>query len=321
MLKLNNILLARDFSSASNHALRHAVDLARRTGAALHLLYAQVLHEDPFGPSAPDRSGSPEDRIRHRLRRDVDDTSLAKKYPELTLHERVERDIAAAPAILDYAAGRDVDLIVMGTHGRRGVRRFFLGSVAEEVVRRADQPVLTVHQGKEDVRAVTPPPPVERILVPVDFSYHAREALLHACAVAELYEAELDLLHVIEENLHPAFYVGGVQSIYDVEPDIEDKVRERLHAFYAEADAPSKPEMTVYATPGRAAREIPRFAAEHDADLIVMSTHGLTGFEHFMMGSVAEKVVRHADVPVFTVKAFGRSLIESHAVEPRKATV
>lgn len=309
MLQLRNILIARDFSTVSDQALRYAVDLARRTGAALHLLYAQVLHEDPFGPAARDRSGSPEDRIRHRLRQDADGTLFSEKYPELEVREGVERDIAAAPAILNYAADRDVDLIVMGTHGRRGVRRLLLGSVAEEVVRRADQPVLTVRQREDQTAAELA---IERILVPIDFSEHARKALRYASEMAELYGAKIDLLHVIEEKLHPAFYVGGVQSIYDIEPNIEEKVRERLDALHDEIAA-GRPGVGVHVASGRAAREITQFAEEQGSDLVVMSTHGLTGAERFLLGSVAEKVVRHVPVPVFTVKAFGKSLVEPAA--------
>lgn len=306
MLQLNQILFARDFSSVSDQALRYAVGLAQKTGASLHLLYAEVLHEDPFGPVDPGAPGAPEDQIRKRLRQDVDGALLTDKYPALKVQEGVERDIAAAPAILNYAADHDIDLIVMGTHGRRGVRRLLLGSVAEEVVRRADRPVLTVRQPEAEATA---PLAVERILVPIDFSDYSKEALRYACEVAGLFESKIDLLHVVEESLPPAFYVGGVGSIYDVEPDIENKVRERLRALYEEVAPSGSVEAEVHAMPGKAAREISQFVEENGSDLVVMSTHGQTGLEHFLLGSVAEKVVRHVTAPVFTVKAFGKSLI------------
>jgi nucleotide-binding universal stress UspA family protein len=227
--------------------------------------------------------------------------------------------------ILNYADEHDIDLIVMGTRGRRSVHRTLLGSVAEEVVRRAEQPVLAVQRGEEDVRAVTPPPPIERILVPVDFSDHAREALRHAYALAALYDAGLDLLHVTEPDLHPAFYGDGLDETYDLEK--EQKAEEALHAFYEEVTPPAGSEgklldrstMEAHVAAGRPAAEILRFAEEQGSDLIVMSTHGLTGLQRFMMGSVAEKVVRHVSVPVFTVKAFGKSLVEPPAEEARRA--
>ena len=304
MLNVNRILLARDFSHVSDQALRYAVDLAQRVGATLHLLYADVLHEDPFGSDTAGSGGSLEAQIRERLVLDADDAPLAEQHPDLQTVTAVQRDVAAAPAILSYADDEDVDLIVMGTHGRRGVRRLLLGSVAEEVVRRADRPVLTVRQDGEDGL-----PAVQRLLVPIDFSDYARDALRHAVELARLYDARLDLLHVVEENLHPAFYVGGVQSIYDVQPDIDEKAKERMQTMLDEIAGARDVSAELHVATGRAARKITRFAEREGSDLVVMSTHGLTGLEHFMMGSVAEKVVRHVTAPVLTVKAFGRSLL------------
>jgi len=325
MLQLENILLARDFSPSSDRALCYAVDLARQTGSALHLFHAQVLQDAPFG-SAPDRSEQPEDRIRERLLQDVEGTPLLEKYPTIEVRDHVGRDVAAAPAILNYAAAHDIDLIVLGTRGRRGVQRMLLGSVAEEVVRRANRAVMTVHRGEEDRRTVTPPPLIERILVPIDFSDHAREALRHAHAVAALYNAGLDLLHVTEAHLHPAFYGEGLDAAYDLAK--ERKAKEELHALYEEVIRTARSEesrsepatMEAHVAAGRPAAEIIRFAEERGSDLVVMSTHGLSGLKRFMMGSVAEKVVRYAPVPVFTVKAFGKPLVEPSVAETRETS-
>jgi nucleotide-binding universal stress UspA family protein len=309
MLHLNHVLLARDFSPVSDQAMQYALGLAQQTGATLHLLYADVLHEDPFREGTGGTGASAEERIHQRLRMDTDDTPLTERFPEITVQTEVRRAVAAAPAILSYATDADVDLIVMGTHGRRGVRRLLMGSVAEEVVRRAPSPVLTVRRdGGENGL-----PAVERILVPIDFSDFCAEALRCARELATHYDAQLDLLHVIEENLHPAFYVGGVQSIYDVQPDIEEKVRIRMRAMLDEVDGGDEVRAEMHVADGRAARKIIQFAEQQQSDLVVLSTHGLTGLEHFLMGSVAEKVVRHVTAPVLTVKAFGTSLLHPSA--------
>jgi nucleotide-binding universal stress UspA family protein len=307
MLQIRNILLARDFSPFSDHALCYAVDLARRTGSTLHLFYADVLHTDPFVPEVPNRSRPSDDHIRERLLQDVDDTLLPDKYPKIEMRAGVERDVAAAPVILDYADDQDIDLIVLGTRGRRGAARMLLGSVAEEVVRRAKQPVLTVHKPDEEVRAVTPPPPIERILVPVDFWQHSREALRHAHAIAQLYEARLDLLHVTEEHLQPTFYGEGVDATYDLIP--ERKAEERLRTFYRESARTELGDWAVHVRSGRAADQIIQFAEKQGSDLVVMSASRRTGVHRFLLGSVAEKIVRYTPAPVFTVKAFGKSLV------------
>ena len=298
MLQLKNILFAQDFSSGSDQALPYALDLADRTGAALHLVYADVLHGEPF--DAGKESPAQREQIRELLEKNAAD------MPEQRVVRKVLRDVAVPRALLRYAEEQAVDLIVMGTHGRRGIERVVAGSVAEEVVRHAACPVLTVRRQK------TAPPDrrVTSILVPIDFSSHSQEALRYARELATAYEASLTLLHVVEETLHPAFYGPALQSIYDVVPDIEDQARAQLERVYGET-AGTDVEAQFVARPGRAARAITSYAEEEGHDLIVMATHGRTGVEHFLIGSVAEKVVRRAPCPVFTVKSFGKSLLST----------
>lgn len=112
---------------------------------------------------------------------------------------------------------------------------------------------------------------------------------------------------MVEEDLHPAFYVGGVKSIYDAVPDLDSKVRTKLKTFSDELDD-STGEIRTHVRTGSVADGITAFVEEHDVDLVALSTHGRTGLERFFLGSVAEKGVRHVPCPVLTVKAFGRSL-------------
>lgn len=316
MMNLNRILLARDFSPISNQALRYAVDLAQRTGSELHVLYAQVLYDDPFGADASPSPASDIKDIREKLATTQSGTPLAEDdaFPVV---DAVVRDVAAGPAILEYARENDIDLITLGTHGRRGVRRMLLGSVAEEVVRHADRPVVTVRGAADETS--TAPPSIDQILVPVDFSDHSRAALRTAQAMAHLYDARLDVLHVIEERLHPAFYVGGVQSLDDLAPDLDEKATAALDQFVQNTPGPDV-EAVLHIVRGRAARRIPAFAEDHGIDLVTLSTHGQTGLERFLLGSVAEKVVRHVGCPVLTVKAFGRSLIDAPSDEDATRT-
>lgn len=311
MLSIDNILVARDYSSVSDRALASALDLAARTGAALHVLHAEVLHalEDEKQDSAAPTDGV--DRLRDALQdaRTVSPGALES----VPVVGETRRDVAPAPAILQYASEEDVDLIALGTHGRRGPSRILLGSVAEEVVRRADQPVLTVR--REDEEEPSPrPDSIKRILVPIDFSEYSQEALAHAKEWAALYGAQVDVLHVIEETLHPAFYVGGVRSIYEAQPNIEEKALAEMGTLVDETAGPDV-ETNLHVGPGDAGSAISDFADEQGSDLVTMSTHGRTGMNRFFLGSVAEKIVRHVRCPVFTVKAFGRSLVSSPVKE------
>ena len=307
MLNVRNILLARDFSPISNQVLRHGLDLASRTGATLHLLYAEVLHESAVPSDARPDPSADLDKVREQLRRSGNGAPLATDPTEVPVEEAVVRDVAAGPAILSYADENDIDLIALGTHGRRGIRRALLGSVAEEVVRHADRPVMTVRGREDELDRGTPA--IDQILVPVDFSKHSREALRTAREFARLYDARIDALHVVEESLHPAFYVGGVKSVRDIDPDIEDKAQDRLDEFLEMTDGPDV-ETATHVLLGKPAPKIEEFVESHGVDLVCIATHGQTGLERFLLGSVTEKVVRHVGCPVLTVKAFGRSVIQ-----------
>ncbi|MFQ5707035.1 MAG: universal stress protein [bacterium] len=306
MLKIKRILHPTDFSPSANQALPHALFWARQYQAELHLLHAIVLHEDDPHNSAHHFPNVAE--LQQKLK-DLAATQMAAdignhQVEGLSIKQAQVRGIAPAAVILDYAQSEDMDLIVMGTHGHRGLEHLFMGSVAEEVVRMARCSVFTVRQQKTPKSVEN----IRNILVPLDFSDHSKTALAYAKAMAARYKAKLALLHIIEESLHPAFYVTGESSIFDLVPDIKAKSEAGLRKMFDETPGPTV-EIEVQVAEGRAARDIVKFAEEQDSDLIVIATHGLTGIEHFLIGSIAEKVVRRAPCPVFTVKSFGKSLL------------
>jgi len=306
MISIKKILYPTDFSRCAGQAFAHAVHLARRHGAELHISHVTVLHDDdPHNaahhfPEVQDVLSHLED-LAHQ-----DMAAVLREYHVRDLETKCinVRASSAAPAILEYAEDNDIDLIVTGTHGRRGLKHLFLGSVAEEVVRLSNCPVLTLREREEPqpVAAMT------RILVPIDFSEHSRRALVHAKWIASWYNARLDLLHVIEEQLHPAFYGTGRTSIFEVMPDIRTKSKEKLGHLLEDTPGPNV--MTEsYVIGGRASGDIVEFAKANHSDLIVIATHGLTGIRSLLLGSVTEKVVRMAPCPVLTTKPFGKSLV------------
>jgi nucleotide-binding universal stress UspA family protein len=109
--------------------------------------------------------------------------------------------------------------------------------------------------------------------------------------------------------MHPAFSVTGKSSIFDLVPGIKDDSKKRTEKML-EKFVSDKVKSKVFIQGGRAANDIIKFAKENSTDLIVIATHGLTGLEHMLLGSVTEKVVRMAHCPVFTVKSFGKQLID-----------
>ncbi len=310
MLSIQKILHATDFSHGSAWAGAYARAFARATGAELHVLYADVLHADAPGSADVPRGEAAAARLQTEMEHARE---RARGLPDVPVRQVVRRNVSPGPAILDYAQEEDVDLIVMGTHGRRGIRRLVLGSVAEEVLRMANCPVMTVRAQGEALP--TSAPRIGPVIAPIDFSDSSKNALRYAVELARPFDAQLHLLHVVEETLHPAFYGLQVQSIYDVHPDIEERAERQLTTLLDAVAGPS-PDAVTKALPGRAPVEIVKYAHGQPGSLIVMGTHGLTGFDHFLMGSTTERVVRRAEVPVFSVKSFGKSLVSA---DPHRA--
>lgn len=308
MIHIKHILVAKDLSDSSEQALRIAYAMAVQTGARLHLVYAQVMHPDPFAPATYPLDHR--ERVCDAMRTVVERLAREREDPKVrrpAVDYEVVSDLAVAPALVRYAREHHVDLMVTGTHGRRGLRHMMLGSVAEEVVRTAECPVLTVRaRSGESIRL---PGPDADLLVPVDFSDHSLQAIRHARELAALFGSGLRLVHVVEETLHPAFYNAGTFSIYDLQPDVEVRAAEHLHRAYAATPGPDVP-VSFEVCSGHAAVEITRLTKDLPVGMVVMATHGLTGLAHLFLGSVAEHVVRSAAVPVFCVKSFGRDLFD-----------
>jgi len=307
MIRIKKILFPTDFYPCANQALDQALFLAKKYGAALHMFHAIVLHQDdPHNPAHhfPNLE-EVHDRLRELAQSEMEVAIEPHKDSGIEVVQVQIRGISAADAILDYAEENDVDLIVMGTHGRRGLGHLFLGSVAEEVVRFSNCPVLTIREMEE-------PTAIEdrnRILVPVDFSKHSGTAVRYGLEIAAVYGARLQLLHVIEDEVHPLFHLTGQASIFDRNPDIRERCESAIEEIIADAAGPAV-EHEIHVLPGHATRDIVKFADENDTDMIVIATHGLTGLSHLVLGSVAEKVIRRASCLVLTIKSFGKSILD-----------
>ncbi len=325
MTRIQTILHPTDFSGCADDAFRLACSLARDHGARLILVHVQeaiVPVAGEAGPAPLDLAAERE-TLRKRL------NALRAEDPRIAL-ERCLLAGAAADAIISLAEERPCDLIVMGTHGRTGLGRVLVGSVAEGVLRKAPCPVLTVKrpvagqvtaaapsaESRPSCTVPTPPggaPPracgtpspvregramtgIKTILHPTDFSEHAGRAFRLACSLARDHGARLILLHV-----QPTLaVVGGVDGPVAIPvPEDQSALLERLNNLRPGDDAFAVEHSLRV---GDAAEEIVRLAEEAGCDLIVMGTHGRTGLRRLLMGSVAEDVLRAAPCPVLTVK-------------------
>ena len=296
MTPISRILVPTDFSATSDAALAHARRLAIQFGARIHLVHA---FEDPYARAAfaaevyAPLPESMRDEMIRKVRQQLVERLTFGAPPVDGTSEVVTG--TTAESIVDYARFIDADLIVMGTHGRRGMAHLLLGSVAERVVRTASCPVLTV-------RRVPDSAGVTRILVPTDFSANSDEALEYAVMLAGRCGASVQLLHVLDdpfvaEGLAAEAYLAEAPAMRTA---MLNNARERL----AHRTGPSQPGVAITSEVlfGHGARTIAEFAAARGIELIVMGTHGRTGVAHVLIGSVAERLVRTAPCPVLTVR-------------------
>jgi nucleotide-binding universal stress UspA family protein len=302
-LTLDSILFPTDFSDVAEGAFAHAAHLALQYDATIHV-FNVVSPEDQDDTNPMDflsvetstGDGTGGSAVQH-----VEVQTATQERGTVPIIYTQTDSSSPSEAIIDYATDRDIDLVVMGTHGRQGMDRLLSGSVSEEVVRGAPCPVFTVLPAED--RSV---PTISRVLAPVDLSDQSERVLHHASALADTYAAPLDLLHVVEETAYPNAY--GLDTLGTDLPNVQDRAREALETLAGKLDLRPDP-VNVHVMTGHAARDIVEFADEQGADLIVMATHGRTGLDRFLIGSVAEKVVRRAPCPVFTLKSFGKSLL------------
>ena len=298
VIEFERILCPIDFSESSNQVprsrccpravVRRAVD---RVAPCPHVDPVQVLGD----VGVPVRVVNPvtRDEVVAEIRRVVDLTHV--------LPAAVVTVQAGDPSamIIDHALTPGADLIVMGTHGRRGFRRFLLGSVTERVLHEAPCPVLTVSSqtdgGSSDV--VT----FKRILCPIDFSASALQALGFALDLARQAGGLVTLLHVIEWLPEEQPRTSAHFSVPEFRRHMVDEAEQQLRALVTE-ESQVWCDIDPVIVFGRAHREILRAAQAKSVELIVIGAQGRGGLDLALFGSTTQQVVRGATCPVLTVR-------------------
>lgn len=298
--QIQRILFPTDFSEFSAQALRHALALTLKFKARLKIVHVipQVMQ-----PGESLYATSPW-VLTPGMRQEVEEEM--KKFLAPVREARIDHEIEISEGdpwreIVVAAEEMPADLVVMGTHGRSGVERLVLGSVAEKLIRRLPCPVLTVSH--EEGRTWESPGLIKKILCATDFSPTSTEALHFALALASRHEAALTLLHVIEtvpELGDPAF--PPIPALAALRQEHEREALKNVERSLAQAGSGSvKTETRILL--GRAYKEILRIAVEDRTDLIVMGAQGHGPIEHLLSGSNAQHVIRRATCPVLTVRA------------------
>lgn len=299
MTPIKRILCPTDFSDCSKRAFEHAAAFARRYDAEVTVLHVYLM-PPPVAPIPTLDGGSViidsavlADACRQEHEQEMQRFIASMPTAGLRLRPLVVED-ATIEAILQHADPSHADIIVMGTHGRSGLERILLGSVAERVLRKSPVPVLAVPPN-----ARQPEASIARILCPVDFSEPSAHALQYAVSLARDAQAHLVVAHVIETVPDADSYQYRFINVPEFHAQVLQAAREQMAAFIAGAAGRAIEQTFVT---GKPSRQIVKLAAERPFDLIVMGQHGRTAAERLFFGSTTQHVMREASCPVLSIR-------------------
>ena len=296
MLSLRTLLCAFDDSVPSAQALVAAADLAERVHATLHIVQVDPLFHAPKSHADGTNLNA---LYRSRMQVAVDRLLGEGAFDVLAPVLHVLQSEAPADGILRCAAEVGADLVVLGTHRRRGLERLLAGSVAAEVLRRSSVPVLVAS-------ARTVPGPEAPVVAAVDLEDPSLRALEVARDVAAVFGASLQLATV--RAVTPDTLVGTGPHRKRLAPSPEKVSREAAHAALGTvAEAVSVVGAETHVLPGVPVPDLVHLAERTRAGLLVVGTHGRHGWDRLRLGSVAEGVVTEAPCSVLVVPLAVRS--------------
>jgi nucleotide-binding universal stress UspA family protein len=286
-ISIGKIMVTTDFSEVSDRALDFAIALARRYDARIYL--AHVITPDPFQFAEPQLAQATYEKVRQAAEEGITDILISGKLRGVP-HEVLMEEGNVWPCLDALIVKNEIDLVVVGTHGRGKVQKLLIGSVAEEIFRKADCAVLTVgpavkNPGGKEVE-------LNHILFATDFGPGAEKAADYAFSLAQEHNATLTLLHVIES--------AAAYTEESVARQREINVVRMKQLMPPGSENWCKPEFRT--TFGTAVEEILVAARESNADLIVMGAKARKSLAGHAPLTIAYNVVSKAPCPVLTVR-------------------
>ncbi len=283
----DNILLPFDGSEGAAAVLHHASEIAHWADATLKILYVADTTRD----SVTVVEGQTVDVLMEKGKDIVEEAAKTLD----TLGTSYDTDIVQgnpAPTIAEYAEQYDQDLIVMSTHGRKGISRYLIGSVSEKVVRLSSVPVLTVNMQPDEQLTF----PYENILIPTDGSTAATHAATHLLELAAALDATVHVLAVVEDTA-----LGPNARSTAAEKENEQAAVDAIETVISKAETYGVATTVRHIEHGSPVEEILETIESNEIHAVGMGTTGKRGTDRILLGSVAEKTVRSAPVPVMTV--------------------
>jgi nucleotide-binding universal stress UspA family protein len=295
----NRVLVPLDGSQFSMAALPYARMAARVFDARITLLRVVdmedmlflpelVLHEQLESLERTERQGA------EKALRDA-----VEEFPGLRAEVSVKTGKPADAILEEARSSGNNTLVAMATHGRRGLQRWLLGSVTDKVVRSGVVSVMTVRPTSEESQPKTVS--IKTVVVPLDGSALAEEALPVAARLAQGLNAKLQLLRVLPIYAL-AYSVQWIRSYETMREGMETEVREYLEAKKSDIRGPAPEQISLVSRTGDPSDEILKLAEEAEDPVIIMTSRGRGGMARALLGSVADRVVSYAPSPVLMVR-------------------
>jgi len=270
---MKRILVPTDFSKQAENALKVAAQMAKKNGSEIYVLNSLEL------PSNLESTGAmPESLFFIKLAEKHFEELLKKPYLEdLLIHEAIIGHGEIYNDVSEVVKEKNIDLIIMGSHGINGFMEMFIGSNTEKVVRTSKIPVLVIKNEHLDFKT-------DNFVYATDFSEECIAPFKEAQKFAEMSNSHLNLLYV------------NTPSGFKTTKEINERIKDFIKYFDKE-----RINIHIY-NDSSIEKGILNFANETNANLIGMGTHGRKGISHFFNGSVSEDLVNHANMPVMTFK-------------------
>lgn len=293
------ILVALDGSQLSEQILPYSRLLADKLKLAVELIH--VINPDLATPTSAAGQARYQDVLAAENEKGL--VYLEKIAGSFALASKIQCSVATgnpADVIVDKAAADRQTLIAMTTHGRSGINRWLIGSVADKVLHAAANPLLLVRAG--ETAAVQGTAAWQRMIVPLDGSPLAERVIPHAAELARPLGLEVVLMRVFGVPT-PVFAEDYGPYVEELWTQLEDEAQKYLTEKKQQLLAQGLTNVVTIVTAGFPAEKIIDAARERKDALVAMSTHGRSGVNRFVMGSVTDRVVRHSGDPVLVIRA------------------
>ena len=296
-VEINSIFCATDISDFSNHAVSWGISLAQEFSAKLYVCHVVDFPTSITYGDGPiffvDQQSQAIGNANQQLKQLVGDKEVQWE-PLVTIGH-------AGDEISRLAKQKGADLAISATHGRSGLKRLILGSVTERLMRTLHCPLLIVRGPKYDVNILSTKGLIfKKILVGCDFSEDSFLAFQHGLSLAQEFQSELHLVHVMEPPVYMDMFKTSIEYGEELKMDLQTRIKDKLEKMVpTEAFNWCTPQTVLLDGPSH--DELIRYAKNNDIDLIVLGIRGQGLVERLFIGSTTDRVVRQTPCPVLSV--------------------